>query len=97
MRTLIIAMAVAFMASIFMLAGSAVAGDNMSRVASQSSVKLALLKQYQTSEKDTLLEKLRLLNHNRVAFCGQCTRNADCGSGYKCAGRPECMECVKSP
>ena len=32
-----------------------------------------------------------------VGFCGQCTKNSDCGSGYKCAGRPECMECVKSP
>ncbi len=43
------------------------------------------------------VKRLRLRNLDRVAFCGQCTKNDDCGVGYKCAGPPECLECVKSP
>ena len=32
---------------------------------------------------------------NIIAFCGQCTKDADCGVGYKCAGKPNCLECTK--
>lgn len=97
MRKLIFAIAVAFLTSTFMTAGTALAEDSMSRLVSQGTVKVALLKQDQTAEQETLLQKLRRINPDQLAFCGQCTTNSDCGTGYKCAGRPECMECTKSP
>lgn len=41
------------------------------------------------------IKKILHPKDSTFAFCGQCTKDADCGVGYKCAGRPNCMECRK--
>jgi len=50
---------------------------------------------------EPLGQRLKRLAHPensiRTAFCGQCTKDSDCGVGYRCVGRPECMECKKAP
>ena len=61
---------------------------NMTRVA---------LNNYQAPLGDRLKRLANPDNSIRTAFCGQCTKDADCGVGYRCVGRPECMECKKSP
>ncbi len=63
--------------------------------AEQNMTRLAL-NNYQMPLGDRLK---RLVNPNSIqtAFCGQCTKDSDCGVGFRCVGRPACMECKKSP
>lgn len=30
-----------------------------------------------------------------LQFCGQCTRDSNCGTGHKCCGPSNCLECFK--
>ena len=30
-----------------------------------------------------------------LQFCGQCTSDSDCGSGHKCCGPSNCLECFR--
>ena len=62
-----------------------------------SMTRVALNNSYQAPVGERLKRLANPDNAIRTAFCGQCTKDADCGVGFRCVGRPECMECKKSP
>ena len=68
----------------------------MASAAEPMATKIAM-NNYQAPLGERLKQLVNPNNALRTAFCGQCTKNSDCGVGYRCVGRPECMECKKAP
>jgi len=97
MRTLIFAAMLALAGLALQAIGPAFAEEGISNPQPQCSLKLASLQDFTAPAKTNYSKRLSSEETIKVAFCGQCTTNDDCGVGFKCAGRPECMECVKSP
>ncbi len=89
MRNLLLTVTFVFAGLISLGVGPALVAEGMSK-------QVALNEQRAPIEKK-FPQTVRPQNPTRVAYCGQCTEDADCDAGYKCVGPHTCRSCEKTP
>ena len=91
MRILYLALVVFIVVLVLGLAGATTNSDPAPLEVAAAATGLTLPRAGATSPK--IMSGLR--DQAPLQFCGQCTTDSNCGTGHKCCGPSNCLECFK--